>query len=257
VNYEYLFYIVDSGILGLGFVLIFFFMMIISAIVVRRRDEPLLREIPTYSKLKRSINLAVESGQRLHLSLGNGGINYIQGGSALAGLSLLKRLYRIAGLSDRPPVATSGDGTIGVLSRDSIRSVYDEVGVREEYEPTSGQVSGLTPGSYIAGTLTVILDQQVSTNILMGHFNSEIALLADASERRGSLMVAGSDNITAQAVGYASTEDLLVGEELYASGAYIQASTMHVASLHAQDFLRWVIVAVILVAGALKLAGVL
>jgi hypothetical protein len=50
---------------------------------------------------------------------------------------------------------------------------------------------------------------------------------------------------------------MLVGEELYASGAYIQASTMHVASLHAQDFLRWAIVAVILVAGALKLAGVL
>jgi hypothetical protein len=257
VNYLDYLYIVDRGILGLGFVLIFFFVMIISAIIVRRRDKPLIREIPTYSKLKQSISLAVESGQRLHLSLGSGGINSMQGGSALAGLSLLKRLYRMTYLSDRPPVATSGEGTIGILSRDSIRSVYEEVGVMEEYEPTTGQVSGLTPESYIAGTLLVILDQHVSTNILMGNFNSGIALLADAGERRGCLTVAGSDNITAQAVGYVFTEDLLVGEELFASGAYIQPSTMHVASLHTQDFLRWVIVAVILVAGALKLAGVM
>ncbi|MFC2053338.1 DUF6754 domain-containing protein [Chloroflexota bacterium] len=257
MNYLYLIYIMDSGIMGIGFVLIFFFVMIISAIIVRRRGEPLLRDIPPYSKLKRSINLAVESGQRLHLSLGSGGINYMQGGSALTGLSLLKSVYRMALLSDRPPVATSGDGTTGILSRDSIRSVYEEVGVRDEYEATYGQVSGLTPGSYIAGTLPVILDQQVSTNILVGHFNSDIALMAYASERRGCLTVAGPDSITAQAVLYASCEDLLVGEELYASGAYIQPSTMHVASLHAQDFLRWAIVAVILVAGALKLAGVL
>jgi hypothetical protein len=49
----------------------------------------------------------------------------------------------------------------------------------------------------------------------------------------------------------------LIGEELYAAGAYIRAGSMHTASLHAQDVLRWLLVLSILAGVVLKLAGLL
>jgi hypothetical protein len=44
----------------------------------------------------------------------------------------------------------------------------------------------------------------------------------------------------------------LIGEELYAASAYLKAGPAHYATLSAQDVLRWVLVAAILVGAILK-----
>ena len=48
----------------------------------------------------------------------------------------------------------------------------------------------------------------------------------------------------------------LIGEELFAVPAYLQAGPFHVASLQVQDILRWVVIALILGGVVLKLVGV-
>jgi hypothetical protein len=246
-----------SLFVGLIFVVVFFTLMIFFATVGKARFKRDLRDISAFTRLRRGIGLAVESGQRLHISLGHGGISGVRGASALVGLSILRRIARAASISDRPPVATSGDALVAILSQDTLQGEYSDIGAESQYDPTSGQLSGLSPFSYAVGTLPVIYDQHVSVNIIAGSFGSEVALLTDAAERNGSLSLAGSENLSAQSVLYASAHEPLVGEEFYASGAYIQAGPFHYASLRAQDILRWVLVGVILVGAALKLAGVL
>jgi len=246
-----------SDLAGLGFVIIFFALIIFFAAIGRnQKKRQNLREIPAFVKLRRGIGLAVEAGQRLHISLGHGGVNGPQGASALVGLSMLQRIARAASISDHPPITTSGEAITAVLSQDTLRSAYNMVGAPEQYDPDSGQLSGLTPFSYAVGTIPVINDQQVSVNILAGNFGSEVALITDAAERSGGLSLAGSDNIAAQAVLYATAQEPLIGEELFVGGAYIQAGPMHMASLRAQDILRWVLIGVILVGALLKLLGV-
>jgi hypothetical protein len=201
--------------------------------------------------------LAVEAGQRLHFSFGRGGVNGLRGASALVGFSVLDRIARATSISDRPPVSTSGDGSLALLSQTTLKSAYSSIGEEAQYDPALGQLTGLTPFSYAAGTLPVIYDQQVSASLLAGHFGSEVALITDANERTGSLTVAGSDSLPAQAVLYATAQEPLIGEELYAAGAYVQAGPMHIASVRAQDILRWMIVAVILGGAILKFFGVI
>jgi hypothetical protein len=240
-----------------GFVLLFFGLMIFFVLTGRKTTRRNLREIPAFTRLIRGVGLAVEAGQRLHLGLGHGGISGQRGASALVGLSMLQRIARAASISDRPPVATSGEATQAILSQDTLREAYHAIGADDQYNPDSGQLSGLTPFSYAAGTLPVIYDQQVSVNVLAGSFGSEVALITDAAERKGSITLAGSENLTAQAVLYATAQEPLIGEELFASGAYLQAGPMHLASLRAQDVLRWVLIGGILVLAALKMVGVL
>ena len=239
---------------GLGFVIIFFALMIGFMILARRQPRRrYLREISAYTTLRRGIGLAVEAGQRLHISVGHGGISGIKGGSALVGLSMLQRIARAASISDRPPVSTSGEAISAILSQDTLRTVYTSIGAAEQYNPDSGQLSGVTPFSYAAGAIPVIYDQQVSVNILSGHFGSEVALITDAAERSGGTSLAGSDNITAQAVLYASAQEPLIGEEIFVGGAYINVNPMHLASLRAQDILRWALIGIILVGALFKL----
>jgi hypothetical protein len=249
--------LLSPGIVGLGMVVIFFVLIIVFTFAARRRPRNYLREIPAFEKLGRAVGLAVEAGQRLHLSLGRGGIDGVQGASALVGLSVLERIARAASVSDRPPVATSGEATEALLSQDTLRGAYRDIGEAGQYDPDSGRLTGVTPFSYAAGVMPVIFDQQVSANVLAGHFGSEVALITDAGERSGSLTLAGSDSIPGQAILYATAQEPLIGEELYASGAYIQAGPTHAASLRVQDIFRWILVLVILAGAVMKFFGVL
>ena len=69
----------------------------------RRRAPASLRLIDAYERLNRSVGLAVENGTRLHISLGRGNLLTARGGSALAGLAMLRRLAERTSVSDRPP----------------------------------------------------------------------------------------------------------------------------------------------------------
>ncbi len=249
--------LVSPGGLGLLFVVIFLGIMLIFAVAGRGRPRQNLREIPAFTKLGGAIGRAVESGKRLHLSLGWGGVYDIRGASGLVGLSVVERIARLASVSDRPPVVTSGEGTLGILSQDSLRSVSRTIGAAQQFNLLQGRVSGLTPFSYAAGALPVIHDEQVSATILTGHFGAEVALISDASERQEGFTLAGSDSLPAQAVVVVTTEAPLIGEELYAAGAYVNAGPLHASSLRAQDIFRWVLIGVILVGAALKLVGLL
>jgi hypothetical protein len=235
-----------SGLLGLVFILIFFGLMIIFAALGRSRPGVSLRRIPAFTKLRRAIGLAVEAGSRLHISIGRGGIIGAESASALIGLSVLERLARSASTGDNPPIATAGEGAVGTLAQDTLRSTYQRIGLGEQFDPTSGRVAGLTPYSYAVGTMPLVSDDKTGANILIGHFSSEVALITDAGARSDNLTLAGTDNLPAQAVLYAAAHEPLIGEELYAGGAYLNAGTMHDASLRTQDILRWALIIVII-----------
>ena len=237
-------------LLCLGLILFYFFSD-------RIRENFSLRGIQAFNHFKRELDLAVEAGKRVHISLGRGNINDLQGGSAFIGLTILDRCARDASNSDRPPVTTSGDGIVTILSQDTLQSTYRSLATEQRYDPTNARLTGLTPMAYAAGTLPAIHAEHVSANIMAGHFGAEIALLTEAGERSQSLTVAGSNSIPAQAVLYATTDEPLVGEELYAAGAYLGAGTAHIASLGMQDILRWVLVAIIVVGAIFKLLGIL
>jgi len=246
-----------TNFLSILFILLCLGLILFYLLSDRSREKINLRSIQAFTHFRRDVDLAVEAGKRLHISLGRGNINDLQGGSAFIGLTILDRCARAASNSDRPPVTTSGDGVITILSQDTLRSTYRSLATEERYDPTNARLTGLTPMAYAAGAMPAIHDEQISANIFAGHFGTEIALLTEAGERSRSLTVAGSDSIPAQAVLYATSDEALLGEELYAAGAYLGAGSAHSASLRMQDILRWVLVVAIMIGAIVKLFGIL
>jgi hypothetical protein len=246
-----------SGLAILGFivVLIFFGLMIAVAFLSRQQEAPRLRDIPAFERLNRAIGLAVEAGTRLHVSLGRGQILSQESAIGYVGLSILNRIGRSTSISDRPPVATSGEGTLGILSQDSQREAAQYLGV--ESDPMQGRITGLTPFSYAAGTLSFIHEEEIGANLLVGSFGNEVALITDAAERKEGMTLGGTDNLTGQAVLFATAQEPLIGEESYAGGAYMGAGRMHTTSLYVQDILRWIMIGLILIGVILKILGVL
>jgi len=202
-----------------------------------------------------SVGLAVENGTRLHVSLGRGALLTARGGSALAALAMLRRLAERTSVSDRPPVVTAGDASLAILSQDTLQSGYRAAGAEDQYRFSTGRLTGLTPFSYAAGAVPMIHDENVTANIIIGDLGTESALLVEAADRQNTSLIAASDNLAAQSVFYAAAQDPLVGEELFAAGAYVGAGASHGASLNVQDILRWLIILAILIGAGLKILG--
>lgn len=230
--------------------------LLLGLTLIRRKSSPVFREIPAFTRLKRAVGISVEDGTRLHVSLGRGGLQTPRGAPALAGLAMLRHLAEQTSASDKPPIVTSGAGDLAILSRDTLQAGYKAAGAEDFYNPATGRLTGLTPFSYAAGAIPSMRDENVSANILIGHFGPEVALLTDTAERTNSIAVAAADDPAAQAVLYASVDDPLIGEELFAVGAYSNAGAAHQASLQVQDILRAFIIVTLLVGSALKMAGI-
>lgn len=246
-----------TNFLGLGFILLFFVLVLVFAYLDRKGSHLSLREISAFRRLKREIGLSIEGGKRLHLTLGHGGISDFKAGSALIGLSLLHRIARTASVSDHPPVVSSGEAVISILAEDTIKNTLSSIGAENLYDPSHNQLSGLTPFSYVAGAMPIVMDEKVSVDVLAGSFGAEVGLITDAVQQSQGIAVGGSENLSAQAVMYASVYDPLIGEELYASGAYLQANPWHRPSIRAQDLMRWIVIGAIILGAVLKIAGAL
>ncbi len=230
--------------------------LMLALTILRAKKVPVFRSIPAFTRLRHAVGRVVEDGSRLHVSLGRGALVTPQSASALAGLAMLRRLAELTSAGDKPPIATSGDAALAILSQATLQGAAENLG-QAGYDPLAGRLTGLTPFSYAAGAIPAIRDENVSATVLMGNFGMEAALLTDAADRSNSFSLAGSDNLAAQAVIYATAQEPLIGEELFAAAAYADSSPFHAASLTVQDILRWILIVVMILGAFLKMAGIL
>jgi hypothetical protein len=242
---------IELGILAVSTLLFFVITLL------RRKSPAKLRKIPALAQLYRMLGLSVEDGTRLHILLGSGSLLDARGGSALAGLAMLRHFAERTSVSDKPSVASAGNPVIGMLAQDSLQAGYKAAGVEELYAPTTGRVAGLSPFGYAAGAMHVPQNENVSANIMIGNFGPEVALLADSAERENALVIGASDNLAGQAVLFANTQDALIGEELFSAGAYLGAGASHVSSLTVQDILRWLVILALLGGAVAKILRII
>jgi len=244
-----------ESLLGLALVAAAMVLILGYVAAVRKWEPRALRAIQTFQSLQRAIGLAVEAGNRLHLSLGRGNFLSSQAGVGFAGLSTLDLIARSTSISDKPPISSAGEAALSILAQDTQRGAAHDLG--GEFDPARAQLTGVTPFSYAAGAAALLGEDEVGASLLVGSLGSEVALIIEAGERAGSPALGGTDNLSGQAVLYASAHNPLIGEETFASGAYLGAGRLHHASLFAQDVLRWAVILAILAGAILKVAGVL
>jgi hypothetical protein len=238
----------------LGIILVSAFLLLVFTFR-KRRSPAKFRELPAYTRLSQVIGLSVEDGTRLHISLGRGDLLTLRGASGLAGLGFARIMSERTSVSDNPLVVTAGDPALALLTQDTLRAGFESAKVGDLFSPNCGRLAGMGPFGYAAGVMPIVGDENVSANVLIGNFGAEIGLLAESAERERALTVAASDDLTAQAVLYASAQEPLLGEETFAAGAYLGKDASHSASLTVQDILRWLAILALLAGAVLKALG--
>ncbi|MBE0411006.1 MAG: hypothetical protein IBX69_14900 [Anaerolineales bacterium] len=242
-------------IIGLAFVIAFLILILVYSTGDRKIPIESFREIEPFKRLKKELGRAVETGSRLHLSMGRGSTLGTQSSIGFMSLSTLASISKITTPSDRPPIVSAGEGAWTILSQDTMRAVDEAIDI--PFDPSRGRLTGLSPFPFAAGAADIALHEGVRTNVLVGNFGAELALITESGERVGSLNIGGTDSIPGQAIMFTAAQEPLIGEEVFAGGAYMGAGDTHVASLRAQDVIRWSVIVLVVVGAVLKLVGIL
>ncbi len=220
-----------------------------------RRARIALRQIRAMDRLERDIGMAVENGRRVHVSLGRGQFLDSHAAGTVIGTTTLKEVLKRSAGSDRPPAMTSGDGIGTLLGLDILQSMQSDLFVTDYLDARRGRLAGVSPFSFAVGLLPALESEQTSKLIASGMFGAEISLIIDTAEDESVKILAASDSPVGQAVAFCSPVDVLIGEEIYALPAYMRAGHMYSASLMAEDSLRWVLIAFILIGAVLRSIG--
>jgi hypothetical protein len=215
-----------------------------------------LRPIPAYDLIKRQAGQAVETGQRLHLSMGTGGIGGPDTIVSLAALPILGVLADPVAIQDAPPIVTVADPTLLPVTLDAIRRA-ERSGRVSEPRYDAAMLVAPRPLAYAAGAGTIVRDQKPTASVAIGVFGPEVALLMHAGEEAGVMQMAGTADPLGQAVMTVTAgAATIVGEEIFAGGAYLCNEPNHVASLMTQDAWRVILIGVMLVGVVLRTLGV-
>jgi hypothetical protein len=207
------------------------------------------RSIPGYDATNEGLARAAETGRAVHTSPGTGGVGAhgMQSASTLAGMGVVESMARVAAITGAPVQATTNDAVAYALTDNALRRGYQRAGWSLESE--SGGARFLTHGdplAYVAGAAEVAERQQVSHAVMAGQFGPEVLILAEAQRRSGAQQIMGSTDHQGLALLSITADHTLIGEEIFASGVYLERRTTHSASLLAQDALRWVVILLII-----------
>lgn len=208
--------------------------------------RPALRPLPGFALLDGFVGQAVETGRTLHVSMGTKGIGGASTADTMAGLTALERLAEQAVATGLKLVVTVSDPSLLPIAQDTLRRAYERQGYPQGYDPL--QVRYIAPDAiaYAAGVMGILEREDVVANAMIGGFGDEFLLMGENGARRGVQQVGGASSPETLPFVYVSMDEALLGEEIYAGGAYLSSKPSHLGSLLAQDWLRSAIILAII-----------
>lgn len=213
-------------------------MFTIFTIRAKRDGRFPLRPIAVYERMRRLVSHAAESGQPLHVSVGSGLIGMETTPQALMGITAADYLARRSTEHAYPLVGTAGSPTVFATTHGILQRAETLPG-----EEGGGKVHfyGPDPFAYAAGTHATLRERDPLAHIALGEFNAEGLWISEAPSGRGFLQLGGTSDPSSAMLMWLSLDEAVVGEELYAAGAYLHRPS-HLGSLATQDYLRVVFI---------------
>jgi hypothetical protein len=212
-----------------------------------------LRSLPGMEKLPGSIGRSAEVGQPLHVSVGVAGVGGAATADTWAGLTILAELADEAAACDTPLIVTVADPTVLPIAQGILQRAYLQHGNAEGYDSTRVRFIAPEAIAYAAGVMGSLARESLVGNVMVGSFGDEYLLIGETGAQVGMHQIVGTSDPRTLPFVYATADETLVGEEMFAGGAYTSRLPIQIASLLTEDWMRWAVVAAIIAVAVLKI----
>ncbi len=228
------------------FVLLIFFVIFFFILNrrVRKGGEVELRRLPGINAIEEAIGRATEMGRPV---LFIPGINDIDDIQTLAGINILAHVAYIAAEYDTPVIVATRRSVVLTICEEVVKAASLAAGRPENYIPNNMRYLSDEQFAFTAGVNGIMLRERPASCIYQGCFYSESLILAETGFVSGAIQVAGTANVSQLPFFVAACDYTLIGEEFYAASAYLSKEPPVLASVKAADWLKLVIMPVMLI----------
>lgn len=227
------------------------FVMILFSIVIliytkwaKEGKNMFIRKINGLDEVEEAVGRATEMGKPV---LFIPGLQEIDEMETIAGLSILGRVARITARYDTPLMVPVRYPMVLAAGQEVVQQAYIEEGKADAYNK---DIVRYVAGEQFAFTATVngiMMRDRPATNIYMGAFFAESLLLAENGNAAGSIQIAGTAQPAQLPFFIAACDYTLMGEELYAASAYLSREPLLLGGLKGQDWMKVLIIILILI----------
>jgi len=211
-----------------------------------------LRKIPGLEAIEEAVGRATEMGRPV---LYIPGIQELDEIETIAGISILGRVAKITAQYETPLYVPVRYPLVLAAGQEVVENSYREAGRPDAYD---ADMVSYVAGEQFAFTANVngyMVRERPATNIYMGAFFAESLLLAETGNAAGSIQIAGTARPEQLPFFIAACDYTLMGEELYAASAYLSHEPVMLGGLKGQDFIKMLLVLVIILGTIAFLIG--
>jgi hypothetical protein len=206
---------------------------------------PKVRRIPGIDAMDEAIGRAVEMGRPVIASHGIANLrDSTTAPQTIAGLSVLSYVAKKCAEVGTRLIVPVRMPEVWPIAADVVETAYKMVGKGEEFKQSDIMYLSSEQFGYSSNYMGLLMREKPGANIMVGAYWAESMQLAETGSRVGAMQISGTAQTSQIPFFLVSTDYCLIGEEIYAAGAYLTKEAPLIASLAGQDFGR--ILAVIL-----------
>jgi hypothetical protein len=199
-----------------------------------------VRTLPPLQAIPEAIGRAAEMGRPIYATTAYGGgtLNHARDGpQTVAGISIIREAVKLAAeagvkVDYYTPIADSLP-----LIEETFRQSYLEAGKPEEFDTDMIQFQA-GQSAYVTSSLGYFKREEPASTIMMGCFYYESVVLGEGANSVGAMQITGCAKGSQLPFLIATSDYVLIAEELFAAGAEISRDREQLATLRVEDWFK-------------------
>ena len=213
----------------------------------KRRPDLFIRRIAGLNAIDEAVGRATELGRKV---LYVPGIMSIDENQTIASLAVLQHVARMTARYNAELDVPNKDPLTFAAARETVREAYLQEGRPDLYNESIVHYVTYDQFAYTATVSGTMVRERPAANFLIGSFYAESLLLAETGQACGAIQIAGTAEIAQLPFFVCACDYTLIGEELYAAGAYLSRDPAMLGCIKGQDFTK-ALVGLCIVIGAI------
>ena len=239
---------IDGGRLNILLsILLFLILILVFRHRASRGAELFIRKIAGLDAIEEAVGRATEMGRPILYVPGIDEANNIQ---TIYSMVILGNVAKMVAKYETPLIVPVCHSFVVPIAEETVRQGYMDAGRPDAYSKDNIRYLSDEQFAFAAAVNGIILRERPATNLFLGSFYAESLMLAETGFSTGAVQIAGTANIHQLPFFVVACDYTLIGEEFFATSAYLSREPDLVGTLKGTDWMKGLII-ILLVIGAL------
>lgn len=238
--------------------LLFALFLVVAVYYMQRAKTgrvPQVRRIPGLDAIDEAVGRATELGKPVFYIPGRTEINTAGAAQNIAGLEVLGHVAKVTARYDTELRTGIAAANVYPIAEAIVQQSYLEEGKADRVKPEMVQFLSAEQFAFAAACLSIMNTEQTASVIMVGEFQAESMMLAEGAAQVGAVTIAGTARTAQIPFFVAACDYTLVGEEIFAGGAYLSRDPVKIGNLAAQDWGKLASMAIIILGSLMATVG--